>query len=330
MTSARRYAPFLVIAVIVGLFPMFAADDYQIKIATFVGINAILAIGLCMLMGYAGQVSLGHAAFYGIGAYTSALLTTRLGAAMPLGLAAAVLTSAVVALAIGIPTLRLKGHYLAMATLGFGEIVYVFFVELSDLTGGPSGFVGIPAARLGGLAFDSAISYYVLVWAIALLILMISRNIIESRVGRALRALHESELAAQAVGVNTARYKIEVFVLSAAYAGLAGSLYAHLVNFISPSSFTVSFSVLLLTMVVVGGMTSIWGALIGAALLTTLPEYLRVIRGYDLLVYASTLMLTMIFLPKGLVPGLGEMLRRGRDKLRARTMASGGAGIGPA
>jgi len=305
----RKYLPIAILALVLALLPLFVSN-YQAKILIFVGINAILAMGLCLLMGYAGQISLGHAAFYGIGAYASAIMTTKYGFSVWLGFLAAILLSGLIALLIGMPSLRLKGHYLAMATLGFGEIITVLFVETDTLTGGPEGIVSIPPISIGKFIFTTSQHYYYLVWGIAILLFVIALNIIHSRVGRALRALHGSEIAAQAMGVNTSKYKIQIFVLSAVYAGIAGSLYAHLVNFINPTPFTLTYSIVLVTIVVIGGMSSIWGAVAGSFVLTLLPEYLRAFQEYNLIIYALILVLTMIFMPQGLVPGVAGLFAR--------------------
>jgi branched-chain amino acid transport system permease protein len=223
---------------------------------------------------------------------------------------AAVLVTITVALLIGIPTLKLTGYYLGMATLGFGIIVNICFRELAGLTGGPSGLVGIPPLSLGGVVLDEPRYVYYVIWAVTLGALAVSLNIVDSRVGRALRAIHESEVAARASGVDTARLKIWVFVVSAMYASLAGSLYAHFVTFISPSSFGFMFSVKLVTMVVVGGMASVWGAVFGAATLTALPEVLAAFHDYEILIFGFILMVVMIFLPQGLTRGFLDLAER--------------------
>ena len=289
----KKHIPLVLFALLMASLPLFISN-YEAKILVFAGINAILAIGLCLLMGYAGQISLGHAAFYGIGAYSSAILTTKYGASVWLGFLAAIVLSALVALLIGIPSLRLKGHYLAMATLGFGEIMSVLFNETDVITNGPEGIVSIPPISFGKFILVTAQHYYYLVWGIAILLLAVAINIIHSRVGRALRALHGGEIAAQAMGVNTSKYKIQIFVLSAVYGGIAGSLYAHFVNFINPSPFTLIYSIVLVLIVVLGGMGRIWGAVVGALVLTLLPEYLRVFQEYNLIIYALILILMMV------------------------------------
>jgi branched-chain amino acid transport system permease protein len=300
----------LIFAVLILVFPLLPLNVYYLSIMIFIGINAIITTGLCMLMGYAGQISLGHAAFYGLGAYSSGILTTRLGLNPWPAMAIAIILTAAVAFVVGMPTLKLRGHYLAMATLGFGEIVYIALNELVDLTGGPSGFGDIPTIRLLGLSMDSDISFYFFVWTIAWFIFLFSLNIIHSRVGRALRSLHGSETAANAMGVNVSRFKLQIFILSAVYASLAGSLYAHFITFLSPGTFGLMFSILLVTMVVVGGMHNLWGAVLGAAILTFLPEYLRVFKDYDVLIYGAVLLLMVIFLPRGLAGGIPDWFRQ--------------------
>jgi branched-chain amino acid transport system permease protein len=314
-TKLKQYIILGLFALILIGLPFLLSNDYQLKIASFVGINTIIAVGLCLLIGYAGQISLGHAAFFGIGGYSSAILTTKYGLAIWEGLLVSLILSGLVAFVIGVPSLKLKGHYLAMATLGFGEIMYVLFVELSELTGGPSGIPGIPPFSIGNLIIKTNIGYYILVWLTALIIIFLSINIIHSRIGRALKAVHGSEPAAQAMGVHTAKYKIQIFVLSAIYAGLAGSLYAHFVNFVNPSSFTLTTSIILVTMVVIGGMANIWGAILGASILTVLPEYLRFVQEYDLIFYSIILIAVMIFMPNGIVPSAISIIDKLQTKL---------------
>jgi len=298
------------LAGVVLILPPIIGNPYYIGVLVFVGIYSLITIGLSLLIGYAGQISLGHAAFFGLGAYTSGILSTRFGLSPWLGVVAAVFLTCGVAFIIGFPVLKLKGHYLAMATLAFGEIIYIVFNQWAEYTGGPSGFGGIPNFSLGSISLESDTGYYYFVWGIVLLIIFLSLNLIHSRVGRALRAINEGELAAACMGVDISRYKLKIFVLSAFFAGLAGSLYAHFVTFISPGTFSVMFSIVLLTMVAIGGIANIWGAIMGAALLTVLPEYLRVFRDYDILIYGSVLLFIMIFLPDGLLIGIFHLFRR--------------------
>ncbi len=292
-------------------------NSYYLQMLIFIGLNTLLALSLNMLMGYAGQISLGHAAFYGIGAYTTAVLTATYQVPPLLSLPAAVGAAMMVAWIVGIPTLRLSGYYLGMGTLGFGMIVHIVFREWSSVTGGASGFVGIPPLTAGPLTIDSEQHYFYLVWALVLLSIIMCRRIIDSRVGRALRAIHDGEGPAAAVGINTKKLKLQVFVLSAGMAALAGFLYAHLIYFISPGTFGFMTSIRIVTMVVIGGMASIWGSLFGASLLTLLPEWLHSFSDFEMVVYGLILMSVMIFLPRGLTRGLLDIYehwRKNRDR----------------
>ncbi len=220
------------------------------------------------------------------------------------------------AFVIGFPILKLKGHYLAMATLGFGIIVYIVFNETVDLTGGPSGLSGIPNLSLGSFVFDSDLKNYYLIWGFTLLIMLLSVNLAHSRIGRALRAIHDSEVAARVMGVNARLLKVQIFACSAVISSVAGSLYAHTMTFISPASFGFNFSVELLTMVIIGGLGSIYGSFLGAALLTLLPEFLRTFQDYDIVVYGLLLILMTMFMPGGLVQGESRCWSTCSGKLR--------------
>lgn len=303
--------PIVIFAVFIITFPWIASQipaiNHYTDIMVFAGIYCLITIGLSLLMGYAGQISLGHAAFYGIGAYVSAILTVQYGlnpwVCMCLGMA----VTAAVALLVGAPSLKLKGHYLAMATLAFGIIVFIIFNEETEWTGGPDGMAGIPGLSLLGFDFSSVGRYYYLVWSIVLAAFVFTVNVIQSGTGRALRAIHASEPAASAMGVDVFRFKILVFVYSAVLASLAGSLYAHYLNFVNPSTFDLFFSIKLLIMIALGGMHNIWGAVIGAGLITFLSyEWLYYFEEFEVIVYGAILLLVTIFLPKGLagVPGI--------------------------
>jgi branched-chain amino acid transport system permease protein len=201
-----------------------------------------------------------------------------------------------------------------MATLGFNIILYILMVQMEYWTGGPSGFAGIPPLHLGPFPLQGDLHYYWLLWSFFLAIFFLSLNLVDSRVGRALRAIHENELVANAMGVNTERYKVIIFAVSAAYASLAGSLYAHYLSFISPKTFDIFYSVEIVTMVVVGGIGNLWGGLLGAAVLTALPEVLHAMRDYALLLYGVILMGALVFFPEGLLPGLAKLWSKRRAK----------------
>ncbi|MFA5109991.1 MAG: branched-chain amino acid ABC transporter permease [Desulfobaccales bacterium] len=293
---------------------LFLRDEYSFTLLNFIGIHALLVVGLNLLLGYAGQISLGHAAFFGLGAYTSGILTATYGVNPWLAMAAGLGVSGGAAFLIGIPALKLRGYYLAMATLGFGIIVYIFLNEAHDLTGGPSGLSGIPSLSLAGFPLNTPHRLYLLIWIILGLILALSANLVNSRTGRAIRALHDSEAGAESLGVDTFRMKLKIFVWSALYASLAGSLYAHSLNFIAPGSFGFMFSIKLVTMVVLGGMASIWGSLLGAGVLTVLPEMLTVFHDFEVVIFGAILMVVMIFLPRGLVRGILDLYEFRRYK----------------
>ncbi len=296
----KHLLAYIVFILIIIFFPFFVKSSYTLSIAIFAGINALIAMGLSLLMGYAGQVSLGQAGFYGIGAYVSAILSLKFGIPPVLSALIAALVASVAAIILAIPALKLKGHYLAVATLGFGEIIYVILNELGP--GGPSGFGDIPHISLLGYKFISATDHFYLIWIIVFLLIIFSFNIIDSRIGRAMRAIHDSETGSSSMGVDVPLLKTKVFVLSAVYASIAGSFYAHYVTFISPSTFSLFHSVLILTMVVIGGASSLWGAVVGAIIITALPEALRKFEELDVLIYGLILTLSLLFLRKGIVP----------------------------
>ncbi len=290
------------------VLPLLFRGGYILNVLVFVGIHTILAIGLNLLLGFAGQISLGHAAFFGLGAYISGILTVTYSVNPWLAMIAAARAVGLMAFAVGFPILNLKGHYLAMATLGLGIIIYIVFNEAVDLTGGPSGLSGIPNLSLGAFVFDSDLKNYYLIWAFTLAFMLLSINLAQSRIGRALRAIHDSEVAARVMGVNVRLIKVQIFALSAALSAVAGALYAHTMTFISPTSFGFNFSVELLTMVVIGGLGSIYGSFLGAALLTLLPELLRAFQDYDIVVYGLLLILMTMFMPGGLVRGFSSLV----------------------
>jgi len=276
--------------------------EHYLDVMVFAGILSLATIGLSLLMGFAGQISLGHASFLGLGAYISGIVTTKYGInpwyCVLLGMA----VSAMVALLIGAPSLKLRGHYLAMATLAFCIIVTVVFNESIALTGGPDGLAFIPGIAVLGCAVDSVVKYYYFVWSMVAGVMLLGLNIIQSRVGRALRSIHASETAASAVGVNVAKYKICVFILSAVLASVSGSLYAHYLNFINPSSFDLFVSIKLIIMIILGGMHSLWGAIVGAALITFLSyEWLHYFEEAEVMVYGAIVLLIVIFLPEGVI-----------------------------
>ena len=298
-TRVSRWLPLVAFLAVVGAVPAVSPNAYALNVLGFIGINVLLATGLNLLMGYAGQVSLGHAGFWGLGAYISGVLTARFGWPPLPAAALAVSGTCLVAFGVGLPTLRLKGHYLAMATLGTGVILQVLFVQCASLTGGPSGLVDVPNFSVGPFEVRTPLQNYYLIWSCVAIGLVGALNLSMSRIGRALNAIKGSEVAAECAGVPTHEYKVAVFVLSAAYAAVAGTLYVHFINFVAPEPFGFMGSVLLLTMVVVGGIGTFWGPVIGGSLMTVLPEYLRAYEGLEVLLYGLILVLVMMFVPQG-------------------------------
>ena len=298
-----------VLALVVALTPSILANDYFYDVAILVGLNAIVCVGLNLLIGYAGQISLGHAGFYGLGAYGSALLAARYGVPPLAALLAACAGVALLAFVVGRPILRLKGHYLAMATLGLGIIIAIVIANEDWLTGGPDG-MPVPGLTILGWRVRGSHTWYWVVGAFLLLAVWLALNLIDSPRGRALRALHTSEVAAEVVGIDSAHQKLMVFVVSAVFAAFAGGLTAFYSGFVTPDKASFMHSVELVTMVVFGGMASTFGAVVGAAVLTILPQALTVVKEYEMVVLGAIMMGTMVFFPRGTVPTIAAWFRR--------------------
>lgn len=310
--------------------------DLMIRVALF----TVVLVGLNLLMGYAGQVSLGQAAFYGMGAFFSAIFTARAALVGIPGfvaqawwwdwvvMIAGMIFTGGVAYLIGLPVLRLRGHYLAMATLGIGVVVFILLREnlglpQMNLTGGLDGINAIPRLRIGDLTIWPVERYFVLVWLVAILVIALGLNIVHSRYGRMLRAIHRSEMGAESVGVAVPRYKAQIFALSAAVASLAGSLYAHFQSAVIPATFGFGPSLDLVVMSAVGGLASIWGAPFGAFAILLLQEILRTQMRvllpdfggeFQAVAFGIILVLIMIFMPEGLTAGVVKWVRRAESR----------------
>ncbi len=300
---ARRMAGLGVLGVLTLTAPVWLANPYYLHILIMAGIFAILALSLNLLLGYTGQLSLGHAAFFGIGAYTSALLTLRLDWSVWAGLAAGTLTAALAGWAIGRLALKLRGAYFVLVTISFAGVISLVSVNWMDLTNGPLGLPGIPPPVLGPWSLRSKAAYYYLVLAAVFLAWLVCRRLVDSRIGRAFVALRENEALAESVGIDVTRYLVLAAVVSAAMAGLAGGLYAHYTRFVSPEVFLFTYTVTMVIMVVAGGKGTLAGPLVGALLFTVLPEALREATSWQwqMLAYGVILVLLVRFLPLGII-----------------------------
>ncbi len=301
----------IALAAIMLVIPMLLQNGFHFEIAILIGINAIVCVGLNLLIGYTGQISLGHAAFFALGGYFSAILTDRFDWS-PLG---ALITGAVV---IGLlsfvfarPILRLKGHYLAMATLGMGIIISIVLNQETELTGGPDG-MSVPDFTLLGWSPSGSMTWYFIVALLLFITVWMALNLVNSPAGRALRAIHTSELAASTLGIDVMRTKVVIFVFSAVIASLAGSVFAHYSGFLSPAEGEFIHSIELVTMVVLGGLASVYGSLIGAAILTILPQLLADFHDYEMIAFGAIMMGVMIFMRKGLVPTITQFFQARR------------------
>ena len=293
----RRYLA--VVLIPVALLP-FLVHDYALDVATISGIYIILALGLNVVVGFAGLLNLGFAAFYAIGAYSYALLNTRLGLGFWSALPFSVILTAAAGFLLAIPALRLKGDYLAIVTLGFGEIVRLILNNWDSFTKGPNGISGIDPPSFLGTPVSGLVYYYFLVLFFVLLTVFVMHRVKDSKTGRAWISIREDEIASAAMGIPTTRYKLYAFSFGALWAGLAGCLFAAKMRFVSPESFTFMESVLILCMVIVGGVGSITGVVVGAALLVFLPEVLREAQTYRMLILGCALVFLMVFRPQGL------------------------------
>ena len=303
----HRLFPLVPLVAIIVVLPLLFPSAYYFRVAALVFIFAIAALGLNLLMGFAGQVSLGHAGFMGVGAYAVAIGPSELGIAPLFSFVLGAAFSALLAFVVGRPILRLRGHYLAVATLGFGVLLTIVFTNEAKWTGGPDGMAVQQLAVINWTLRRVSTWYWVL--AVSFLVsAVIALNLIDSPTGRALRAIHDSERAARVLGVDVAQKKLAVFVISAVYASVAGSFFALINGYVTPDVSGFLRSIELVAMVVLGGMGSIIGSLIGSAVLVILPQALTIFHDYEHAILGLTLMAVMIFLRRGIVPSLSAAL----------------------
>ncbi len=300
----QQPAKWKILGWIIALIILFAAPlflgKYTVFLLSLLAIYALVALGLNLLMGYTGQIAAGHAGFLALGAYFTAIIGENLQwMPCPVTLLLAGIFTGAVGFLLGIPILRLKGFYIAMATIAFGVVVSEVILQWSSLTGGDDGF-SVPTAHIGGFVFDSDYKLYYLIVPITLIMTLLAKNLVNGYIGRAFIALRESEIAAQTIGIDLARYKTIAFAISAFYTGVAGGLFAYLITYLSPDAFTIELSVDFVAMIVIGGMGSILGSIIGAVILTGMQQVLAGLLDLQVLIFGISLIVFMIFMPKGI------------------------------
>lgn len=304
-----------VVALLVGLaillaLPRIAKNDYQIRILNLVGIYILISLGLNIAMGYCGQINLAVGALWGVGAYTAALLNVNYGWSFWLTTLAAILVSGIIGAIVALPSLKVRSHYLAIVTLGLGEVINIILVNEERITLGAMGVPGIRHPSLFGMALNNDLKYYYLVLAFVIAGYLLARQIVNNRIGRAFRAVRDDYVAAKAMGVNIGYYQILAIVISAVYAGVAGSLFAHLLTYISPDIFEFKSTLFVLTITMVGGMGSLLGSVFGSTLVI-LQEVLRTFKDWQLVFYGLAVVLVVLFFPGG-VMGIASRLRQRR------------------
>ena len=299
-----------------AILPFIVSDPYIQHLMIVCCIYVVLALSLNLLIGFAGQSSFAHAAFFGIGAYTSAILAKQLGVPFWLSLPVSGIVTALISLLIAIPSLRLRGPYLSIATIGFQQIIFVILSQWVSLTRGPMGITEIPKPQIGSFIIKSLPQWYMLAFALVVLTVIVMLRITKSRLGIELIALREEEVAARSVGVNTVKLKIIAFAISSLFAGFAGSVYAHYINSIDPYTFVIGLSATILVMVLAGGAGSIVGSIVGAIVLTLMPEFLRQFAnaGLRMVIFGAAMTAIIIFMPGGFA-GLFKQIRERRRRV---------------
>jgi branched-chain amino acid transport system permease protein len=317
----KRMVAFCILLLCFFLFPFLPIGEYQTHLLILAAIFSVMTLSLNLITGYVGELSLGHAAFFGIGAFTSALLSLRGNFSFWLSLPAAGIMAGIFGLGIGYVTLRLRGAYFVIVTLAFAEIIELVDINWVSLTNGPMGLTDIPLPQifipgLGSIVLSSKLHFFYLSLVFLILVIYICYRLVNSRIGRAWISIRENEALAQSVGVSAFKYALLAFVLGSVFTGMAGSIYAHYMSFIGPEVFGFSLTIEMLIMLITGGTGTISGPVIGALIFTALPEYLRVAQLYRLSIFGMILMLAVMFFPQGIVPVSGQLLTyfRGRKK----------------
>jgi branched-chain amino acid transport system permease protein len=295
----KKFAVTIAGLIVVIVLPLFLGK-YSIFLLSMLAVYALVSIGLNLLMGFTGQIAAGHAGFLALGAYFTAILGTK-AEWMPclVVLLLAGIFSGIIGFLLGIPILRLKGFYIAMATLAFGVVVSEIILQWSSLTNGDNG-LDVPVATIAGFAFDSDYKLFYLIVSVTIILTFLAKNLVNGYIGRAFIALRESDVAAQTIGIDLAKYKTIAFAVSAFYTGVAGGLFAYLITFLSPDAFTIELSIDFIAMIVIGGMGSILGSIIGAVILTGMQQILAGLLDLQILIFGISLIVFMVFMPKGI------------------------------
>jgi branched-chain amino acid transport system permease protein len=312
--ALKKAVLYCVGSLVLLVLPFLVRNEYVSRVINTILIYSILSLGLNLVTGFAGQLSLGHAAFYGIGAYATAILGLRLGIPFPLTLVAGGVIACLFGILLGIPTFRVEGDYLCIVTIGFAEIIRLVFLNWMSLTRGPMGLPGVPPAQLFTFIFSTNRSYYYLFLVLAGLTLFVIYRIVNSQIGRAFMAIREDPVAASAMGINIAYYKILAFAIGAFFAGIAGSCFAHYLMFVGPNSFNVDESLIMLQTVILGGLGSIPGCLLGTVIMIVIPELFRAIYLYRMLWSGILLIVLMLWRPQGILGKvtLGQVVRHNK------------------
>lgn len=313
MMKGFRRRPFwqsLAVFAVLAMVPLAIRNDFVLSIATFVVIYSIVALSWNLLVGYSGQISFGHHGFFLVGAYTSAVLVKTVGFPFFAGFVVSGIAATMIGLIIGFPAVRLKGFYLGMVTIAFAESLNLMARYLPGITGGEYGFSGIPKVSIVGYVLSSGISFFYLTLIVCFLLFLFAQNLLGSRFGYGLQTLRSDPVVATAMGINTTKAKLQIFALSACYTGLAGALYAHFVRFIAPDAFTLKFQVMIFGMCILGGLFSVWGAIIGAVVYTVLPQIAGGFEDWYYVIWAITIILVLAFMPRGVYPFLVNLFQK--------------------
>lgn len=308
----------MLLALFAGMTAIAFGETYLALMFCRIGIYTIAVSGLDILFGYTGQISFGHAAFFAVGAYTSAYFSIHMGLNPLFTMIIGVVFSMLVGALIAIPATKLVKHFLSLLTIAFGQLVYTFANSTRPITGGASGLKDIPSISIFGFAFDDYSKSFVLIFVLVVLLTLVKQNIVKSRIGRAFLAIRENTQAAYSSGINVRMYKTLAFVISAAYAGLAGGLYAHLINFISPDTFSSTQSTLFMTILLFGGMANLAGPLVGSVALLSIKEFLQSFSTYQMMVYAFLILIVLFLLPNGISGECKAIFLKLRAKYKGR------------